>query len=158
MGQELRRIVSWRRMEPSSVSAVGVWFYAINTQRYLYLMRNDRRNPGSWGLPGGKIDAGESLLSAIDRECCEELGSMPDCLSLVPLEKFTSADNGFCYHTFFACVSKEFVPMLNDEHVGYAWLQSGNLPKPLHPGLWSTVNFDVIQEKITVLESLAQKK
>lgn len=145
-------------MEFSSVNAVGVWFYAINTKRYLYLMRNDRRNPGSWGLPGGKVDTGESLLNAIGRECHEELGAMPTCLSLVPLEMFTSVDNGFCYHTFFACVPNEFVPKLNHEHVGYAWLESGNLPKPLHPGLWNTVNFDIIQQKIKVLESLVQKK
>ena len=30
-------------MEHSSVNAVGVWFYSFDTQRYLYLMRNDAR-------------------------------------------------------------------------------------------------------------------
>jgi 8-oxo-dGTP pyrophosphatase MutT (NUDIX family) len=56
-------------MESGSVSAVGVWFYAIDTSRYLYLMRNDPKHPGAWGLPGGKLDAGETLLQAIEREC-----------------------------------------------------------------------------------------
>jgi 8-oxo-dGTP pyrophosphatase MutT (NUDIX family) len=138
------------------VNAVGVWFYCPATNRYLYLMRQDARHPGTWGLPGGKMEAGESLYDTINRECEEELGSMPKHLNLIPLEKFTSADGNFGYHTFFASVEKEFVPILNHEHVGYAWLESGMLPKPLHPGLWSTVNFDVVQTKISVIQQQLQ--
>jgi 8-oxo-dGTP diphosphatase len=143
-------------MESSAVNAVGVWFYSIDTQRYLYLMRNDPKHPGAWGLPGGKIDGNETLMQAIERECQEELGAMPDYIRLVPLEKFTTADHGFAYHTFFCSVSTEFVPALNDEHVGWAWLDSGVWPKPMHPGLWSTVNFDAVQNKIRTVEQLVR--
>lgn len=139
-------------MESSVVNAVGIWFYAQNTQRYLYLLRNDPRHPGTWGLPGGKIDAGETLIQAIERECTEEMGSMPTYIRLAPLEKFTSADGGFVYHTFFCSVENEFTPVLNDEHVGWAWIASGHWPKPMHPGLWSTVNFDAVREKTSVME------
>lgn len=139
-------------MESSVVNAVGIWFYAINTQRYLYLLRNDPRHPGTWGLPGGKMDAGETLIQAIERECSEEMGSMPQYIRLAPLEKFTSADHGFVYHTFFCSVATEFTPVLNDEHVGWAWIDSGHWPKPMHPGLWSTVNFDAVREKTSVME------
>ena len=139
-------------MESSPVNAVGVWFYAQDTQRYLYLLRNDPRHPGTWGLPGGKIDAGETLIQAIQRECREEMGSMPKYIRLAPLEKFTSADGGFAYHTFFCSVESEFAPVLNDEHVGWAWIASGHWPKPMHPGLWSTVNFDAVREKTSVME------
>lgn len=139
-------------MESSSVNAVGVWFYAVNTQRYLYLLRNDPRHPGTWGLPGGKVDTGETLIQAIQRECSEEMGFMPDYIKLAPIEKFTSADTKFAYHTFFCSVAKEFVPDLNDEHVGWAWIASGHWPRPMHPGLWSTVNFDAVREKTSVME------
>ena len=139
-------------MESSPVNAVGIWFYAQDTQRYLYLLRNDPRHPGTWGLPGGKIDAGETLIQAIQRECREEMGSMPNYIRLAPLEKFTSADGGFAYHTFFCSVESEFAPVLNDEHVGWAWIASGHWPKPMHPGLWSTVNFDAVREKTSVME------
>ena len=114
-------------------------------------MRNDNRHPMTWGLPGGKIESGETLLDTICRECTEELGSMPSYVSIVPLEKFTSADDAFVYHTFFCCVEKEFQPVLNFEHLGYAWISGTAYPKPMHPGLWSTVNFDVVQEKIAVV-------
>ena len=143
-------------MESGTVSAVGIWFYCAATDRYLYLMRSDARHPGSWGLPGGKIEPGEGLLHAITRECQEELGSMPSYLSLAPIEKFTSADGAFSYHTFFAVVDREFIPILNHEHRGYAWIESGHTPRPLHPGLWNTINFEEIQHKIHVMVSRIQ--
>ena len=143
-------------MEFSVVNAVGVWFYSITTQRYLYLLRNDPRHPDTWGLPGGKIESGETLIEAIVRECTEEMGSMPDYLRLAPVEKFTSADSGFVYHTFFCSVSEEFCPTLNDEHHGWAWISAGSWPKPMHPGLWSTLNFEAVRSKIETMEQSIQ--
>ena len=139
-------------MESSAVNAVGVWFYAVDTGRYLYLMRNDPKHPGSWGLPGGRIESGESLRDAMLRECQEELGFVPEFMRLVPIEKFTTIDGAFAYHTFYCSVATEFVPTLNHEHLGYAWIDSGTWPKPMHPGLWSTVNFDAVRDKILTLE------
>ena len=139
-------------MESSSVNAVGIWFYSLSTERYLYLLRNDPRHPGTWGLPGGKVDAGETLIQTIQRECKEEMGFLPEYIKLVPIEKFTSSDGKFVYHTFFCSVEGEFTPSLNDEHVGWAWIGSGQWPKPMHPGIWSTVNFDAVRDKVTVME------
>ena len=130
------------------IDAVGVWFYSISTDRYLYLLRNDVKNPGCWGLPGGKVDGGENLQEALTRECTEEIGIWPEAIKLVPIEKFTSIDNKFSYHTFFCLVENEFVPILNNEHYGYSWIKSGVWPKPLHPGLWTTINFKEILDKI----------
>jgi 8-oxo-dGTP pyrophosphatase MutT (NUDIX family) len=139
-------------MESSVVKAVGVWFYSVSTQRYLYLLRNDPRHPDTWGLPGGKIEENETLIEAIVRECTEEIGSMPPYLQLVPVEKFTSADSGFVYHTFFCSVADEFCPTLNEEHHGWTWIATGSWPKPMHPGLWSTLNFEAVRSKIETIE------
>jgi len=143
-------------MEPRVVRAVGVWFYSADTNRYLYLLRNDHKHPGSWGLPGGKIELGESLLAGLERECREEMGSMPQGTQLVPIEKFTSPELNFEYHTFWCRLESEFVPVLNHEHIGYAWVESGSWPRPLHPGLWNTVNIDTVQQKIAQVESALQ--
>jgi 8-oxo-dGTP pyrophosphatase MutT (NUDIX family) len=139
-------------MDSCVVKAVGVWFYCVRTRGYLYLLRNDSKYPDTWGLAGGKVELDETLITAVERECAEELGSMPEYQQLIPIEKFTSADGGFEYHTFWCRVDHEFIPELNHEHVGYAWVHSGRLPRPLHPGLWNTVNLDAIQKKIASLE------
>ena len=139
-------------MESSAINAVGIWFYAVSTGRYLYLMRSDPKHPGAWGLPGGRIEPGESLRDAMFRECREELGFVPDFLRLVPIEKFTTVDGIFAYHTFYCSVENEFVPNLNHEHLGYAWIDSNTWPKPMHPGLWSTVNIEAVRTKIQTIE------
>lgn len=140
-------------MESSTLNAVGVWFYSLDTQRYLYLLRNDTRHPSTWGLPGGKAEAGESLLDAMQRECREELGMFPEYVRLIPLEQFTSADGAFTYHTFFCCVATEFRPTLNEEHLGYAWIDSMTWPRPMHPGLWNMINFDEVKAKIETIKT-----
>ena len=152
MDKKLSRGVSRRGLESGPVNAVGVWFRSNQTARYLYLLRNDSKHPGAWGLPGGKVESGETLLGGMERECIEELGSFPTYQKLIPIEKFTSADGDFVYHTFVCVVESEFVPVLNNEHLGYAWIDSGTWPRPMHPGLWSTVNMEAVQDKILRVE------
>jgi 8-oxo-dGTP pyrophosphatase MutT (NUDIX family) len=116
-------------------------------------MRNDSKYPNTWGLPGGKCESGETLMQTIERECLEELGMFPEYMRLVPLDQFTSPDGAFSYHTFFCCVVTEFQPILNSEHQGYAWINSNCFPKPMHPGLWNTINFDTFKEKVQTVKS-----
>ena len=128
--------------------AAGVFFYSKETNRYLYLLRADHRSP-TWSMPGGGIDKDETLLEGITRECLEEMNFDITDLKLIPIQKFVN--NDFTYHTFFCEVEKEFIPLLNAEHVGYAWVGEGQYPKPLHPGLFSTVNIDIVIEKLDSL-------
>jgi 8-oxo-dGTP pyrophosphatase MutT (NUDIX family) len=139
-------------METGSLKAVGVWFRSLDTGRYLYLLRNDAKHPGAWGLPGGKLEGTETLLGGMERECIEELGSFPTYLRLIPLEKFTAPDGVFEYHTWVCVIQSEFTPRLNHEHLGYAWIDAGTFPRPMHPGLWNTVNIDAVQKKILLVE------
>lgn len=148
MDKKLSRRVSVGSMGSSIVKAVGVWFLARQTQRSLYLLRNDSKHPDTWGLPGGKIEPGETLLGGMERECIEELGCFPAYSRLIPLERFTSSDLGFEYNTWVCVIEQEFQPILNDEHIGYAWIKAGVWPRPMHPGLWSTVNIDEVQSKL----------
>lgn len=135
------------------INAAGVFIYAVDTKRYLFLLRNDLRYESTWALAGGSLEVDETLIQALNRECEEEIGVRPDWIRLVPVEQFTSTDKRFAYHSFFGSVAHEFIPILNDEHAGYAWVESGRWPKPLHPGLWSTVQFAEVQVKLHSLES-----
>jgi 8-oxo-dGTP pyrophosphatase MutT (NUDIX family) len=104
-------------------------------------------------MPGGKIENDETLLAGLERECNEEMQVWKKDWKLVPIQKFVNGT--FTYHTFFCSVDDEFKPILNDEHCGYAWVQEEHYPKPLHPGLFNTVNFDVVQEKLKILTKKA---
>ncbi len=130
------------------IQAAGVFFYSKSSKRYLYLLRSDQRSP-TWSIPGGGIEKDETLLDGITRECTEEIGCFYTEWKLIPIQKFVNKT--FTYHTFFCEVDKEFIPKLNDEHVGYAWVSEGQYPKPLHPGLFSTVNIDIVIEKLNSL-------
>ena len=129
--------------------SAGVFFYSTETQRFLFLLRSEDRNPSNWGIPGGKIEKDETLIEGIERECIEEMDFFPGTVKLIPIQKFVN--NSFIYHTFFCKVDTEFIPKLNEEHCGYAWTAIDHYPKPLHPGLFNTINLDVVMNKIKIL-------
>lgn len=152
MDQELSGSLPRRTVEPGVLKAVGVLFRSAATGRYLFLLRNDAKHPGTWALPGGKLEANETLLGGMERECTEELGQFPLYQRLIPLEKFTSADQQFEYHTWVCVVDTEFVPCLNHEHLGWAWIDAGTWPRPMHPGLWATINIQAVQDKLLLVK------
>lgn len=132
------------------LTSVGALFYSASTQRCLYLLRSEKQI-NTWGLAGGKQEHGETILETLHREFREELGEIPPYYKLIPLETYTSERQQFQYVTFVAVVEKEFNPTLNHEHHGYCWVKLGDYPRPLHPGLWNTVNFQEIQKKIYLI-------
>jgi len=51
-------------------------------------------------------------------------------------------------------VGEEFIPKLNKEHKGYAWVSIEGWPKPLHPGVFSTFKIEEIMGKIKTVSEL----
>ena len=154
MGQELRRRVQSGNLDSGHIAGVGTFIYSVYTKRYLFLLRDRDKYSGTWGLAGGKIDAGEMLLTSLYRELGEELGYNFQDVKVIPIEKFTSDNGKFSYNTFLIPVDEEFTPILNDEHRGFCWVPLEDHPKPLHPGVWRTISFDAVSKKIKTLEKV----
>ena len=141
-------------MADKHTEGVGALVYSKNTNRYLFLLRDKTKQQGYWGIVGGKIDAGETVIQGLVREIKEEIGVDYTGKKFIPLETFTADNQKFVYYTFLVTVESEFVPVLNDEHRGYCWVELRDHPKPLHPGLWRSFNFDTVKKKIKTLESI----
>ena len=154
MVKKLRGRVQGRNLDAGIIEGVGTFIYCTATHRYLFLLRNTKKYAGTWGLAGGGIEAGEQLLASLYRELNEELGYDFTQTKVIPIEKFTSDNARFTYHTFLIPVDEEFVPMLNNEHRGYCWVGLDDYPKPLHPGVWRTINFKSVIDKIRTLETV----
>ena len=66
----------------------------------------------------------------------------------VPIELYTSRDNGFEYGTYIVLTESEFSP----ESGTYCWANLNELPKNVHVGLKNTLSNKITQVKIdTVL-------
>ena len=154
MAKKLRGRVQGRNLDAGVIEGVGTFIYSTTTHRYLFLLRNTKKYSGTWGLAGGGIEAGEQLLGSLHRELEEELGYDFSETKVIPIEKFTSDNARFTYHTFLIPVDEEFVPVLNSEHRGYCWVHLDDHPKPLHPGVWRTINFSSVVDKIRTLEEV----
>lgn len=120
------------------ITCSGALFYTLDTRRFLFLHRANGKTANLWGLVGGMNERSETPWEGLKREICEEIGDV-NIKKTIPLETFISNDSKFLFHTYVCVVEKEFLPILNDEHNGYAWVEFGHWPKPLHQGLKNTL-------------------
>lgn len=133
----------------------GALFYTLSTNKFLLLHRTQSKQNNVWGLVGGTNEDKETPWEGLQREVEEEIGFLPDIKKTIPLESFISNDDHFQFHTYLCVIDDEFLPKLNDEHNGYAWVSFNNWPKPLHKGLLSTLRSKTNQQKLeTVFEVL----
>lgn len=85
---------------------------------------DDTFEPGVWGLPGGKIEPGESALAGATRELMEEAG-----LEFNELEPVDVIDNGDgTSSSYFSAVwDSENPPVLSEEHTEFKFFSAEEL-------------------------------
>lgn len=136
----------------------GVLFLALDTGRCLLQLRNsDKRYKHTWGFFGGLLEPGETPFEALKRELAEEIGFMPDVEKLNPIDIYESKDKKFHYYSFVAVVEKEFQPSLNGESAGYAWVDIGAWPNPLHQGARVTLSRNKGTDKLHKILKVNEK-
>lgn len=121
-----------------SVSAL-VW-RGEPPQRELLLMR--RSDNGHWGLPGGYVEAGESVAEAVAREVYEETGVEIEVGRLVgvysdPKRQVIEYAPDERVHAVNLCFEARPVgqgaPTTPDETLELGYFQPGALPSPFVP-------------------------
>ncbi len=137
--------------------AAGVLFLAKDTGRCLLQLRNsDKRFKNTWGFWGGMLEKGETPYECIQRELTEEIGFVPELAKLNPIDVYQSRDKQFYYYSFVAVVDHEFSPKLNGESAGYAWVNIGVWPQPLHNGAKITLERNGGNDKIHAILKIHQ--
>jgi len=145
----------WIIISMNNIICSGALFYTLNTNRFLFLHRANTKKNEMWGLVGGGNEQGETPWEGLQREIKEEVGFLPEIKKTLPLESFISADTKFHFHTYICIIQEEFIPILNDEHDGYAWCSFTKWPKPLHHGLRNTLQSKVNLSKLeTVFKTI----
>ena len=122
----------------SDIVCSGALFYSLETQRFLFLHRASGKRSNVWGLVGGTNEESETPWEGLRREIEEEIGPVT-IKKTIPLETFISNDSKFKFHTYLCLIDSEFIPDLNHEHDGFAWVSFGKWPKPFHYGLQTTL-------------------
>lgn len=113
----------------------GCLVHARSTGRYLVALRSqDVLEPGTWGTWGGAVPNGADPVESVLRELDEETGFRGQA-DMVHVWRYSDGASGFTYDTYVAIVEDEFEPVLNWESDGFAWVEEGEWPEPLHYGL-----------------------
>jgi 8-oxo-dGTP pyrophosphatase MutT (NUDIX family) len=97
---------------------------------------------GSWGLPGGALDEGESAQDGALREAAEEVaGFDPELLELISsYQDRCPADCGWSYTTWLARTPAPFPARPgNWEHTDYAWTDPDATELALLPALAAAI-------------------
>ena len=99
--------------------------------RLLLIQRLREPEAGAWGLPGGKIDFGESAKEATCREICEELGIEIEILGLACIAE--TIDQGDECHWVAPVYKARIITgepdiLEPEKHGGWGWFDETCLP------------------------------
>jgi len=132
---------------------VGCGAAIMNADGELLLIQRLREpEAGAWGLPGGKIDFGETAETATAREVKEELGVTIRLTGLACISEIIDGGDG--RHWVSPIYSAEIISgkptvMEPEKHGGWGWFAQADLPERLttptvqylksrEAGLWQT--------------------
>ena len=99
--------------------------------RYLLGHRAGTHEPGTWGLPGGKLDPGETHFACAVRELAEETGLVGRAVRA--LDYVDATFGGGDWRTWYVLVEAAGDPAVLEptKHAEWRWVDPANLPAPL---------------------------
>lgn len=112
---------------------------------FLLMKRASHKSAGDlWGMPAGKVEAGESFMDALIREMWEETGVTLSKEEVAPLGTlfFRNQEINFSYHMYRIVYLQTPTVRLNDEHTEYDWVTHHEAEsRDLVPGALEALSF-----------------
>lgn len=109
---------------------------ALSEGSLLMVRRGRGPAQGCWSLPGGRVEAGETLAEAVVRELGEETGLGGVCDAFVGWVERIEPEGHYVVLDFMATVLEDTEPRAGDDAAEAAWVPLGLVPQlTLSPGL-----------------------
>jgi ADP-ribose pyrophosphatase YjhB (NUDIX family) len=102
-------------------------------RRVLLVRRHRAPNAGLWGFPGGKIEPGEPVLRAAERELAEETGLRGTARAAFEAVDVIGAGTPPAYHYLLVAVLVDAAtgdPVAADDVDEAGWFDADALPQP----------------------------
>lgn len=115
---------------------VCVGAVAVDNDRLLLVRRGHGPAAGEWSVPGGRVEAGETLAEAVVRELAEETGIEGVCGEMLGWVERIGEDHHFVILDFRVEVLEGTDPQAGDDAVEAAWVPLHEVvERPLVDGL-----------------------
>jgi 8-oxo-dGTP diphosphatase len=101
---------------------------AVDEERLLLVRRGRGPAAGSWSIPGGRVEAGETLAEAVLRELAEETGMEGVCDELVGWVERMGPDHHFVILDFAVTVLEPREPRAGDDAAEAEWVPLDEVP------------------------------
>ncbi len=101
---------------------VCVGAIAVDNDRLLLVRRGHGAAAGEWSVPGGRVEAGETLAEAVVRELLEETGIEGVCNDLIGWVERISEDSHYVILDFRVDVLEPGDPVAGDDAAEAVWV------------------------------------
>jgi ADP-ribose pyrophosphatase YjhB (NUDIX family) len=93
--------------------------------KVLLLRRAKSPGKGFWSLPGGRVEFGESLATALTREVDEETGLRIEIVALAGWREVLPGTGGGGHYLIMSFAARWAAgePRLNEEHDDFKWIE-----------------------------------
>ncbi|HLY83503.1 MAG TPA: NUDIX domain-containing protein [Acidimicrobiales bacterium] len=107
---------------PALRPSLCVGAIAVDNGQLLLIRRGHGPAQGSWSIPGGRVEAGETLAEAVVRELTEETGLEAVCDEMVGWVERIGEDYHYVIFDFHVTVLDSRDPIPGDDAAEAAWV------------------------------------